>query len=104
MAKFCTKCGKPLEDGKKCDCEKENKTEEQVVENNLVDGSLDIFKRIFVNPLKTVKKYANGNNNAKAIPKIPAKKVFIKSISAPNDKPIPKILLISPSAKLFKRK
>ena len=63
MAKFCTKCGKPLEDGKKCDCEKENKTEEQVVENNLVDGSLDIFKRIFVNPLKTVKKYANGNNN-----------------------------------------
>ena len=25
MAKFCTKCGKPLKDGKPCDCEKENK-------------------------------------------------------------------------------
>ena len=22
MAKFCTKCGKPLKDGKPCDCEK----------------------------------------------------------------------------------
>ncbi len=62
MAKFCTKCGKPLEDGKKCDCEKETKNEEQSVENNLVDGSLDIFKNIFVNPLKTVKKYVHTEN------------------------------------------
>ena len=31
MAKFCTKCGKKLEDGKPCDCEnKENKKVEEV--------------------------------------------------------------------------
>ena len=30
MAKFCTKCGKKLEEGKKCDCEVQK--EEKVVE------------------------------------------------------------------------
>ena len=34
MAKFCTKCGKPLEDGKACSCvEKEKKRESSKYKN-----------------------------------------------------------------------
>ena len=35
MAKFCTKCGKPLKDGKPCSCSvKEEKVIEEKNENN----------------------------------------------------------------------
>ena len=50
MAKFCTKCGKPLKDGKPCDCEKES-----VSNDNVVGDYLDILKGMFKNPSKVLK-------------------------------------------------
>ena len=66
MAKFCTKCGKPLKDGKPCDCEK-NIKEEITTSNNLGENILNIFKEIFVKPFDTIKKYTNKNNTNLAL-------------------------------------
>lgn len=64
MAKFCIKCGKPLMDGKPCDCEKQNiKKEEKVVyeknnvSSNLVDEVKDIFTDSVKKPYSTMLKY-----------------------------------------------
>ena len=73
MAKFCTKCGNPLEDGKcpECDKEKEVKEEkveekkdvkEEVASNDVVNNFKDIVTNIFKTPIRTVKKYANEAN------------------------------------------
>ena len=68
MAKFCTKCGKKLEEGKKCDCSKEVTTvkEETVTTgtnaNEIVNSLIDIVKGIFVKPIDTIKKYADDTN------------------------------------------
>ena len=55
MAKFCTKCGKPLIDGKPCNCEK-NKNED------IKERIINIFKKIFITPFDTIKEYNNTNN------------------------------------------
>ena len=65
MAKFCTKCGKPLKDGKPCDCEK--KIKEEPVSNNLGENIIDIFKNIFIKPFDTIKRYANKDNTKLAL-------------------------------------
>ena len=57
MAKFCTKCGKPLKDGKPCDCEKES-----VSNDNVVGDYLDILKGMFKNPSKVLKNEADEKN------------------------------------------
>ena len=74
MAKFCTKCGSPLEDGKcpKCDKEKEEKKETkevkettetvEVTSNEMVESFKDIITNIFKTPVKVVKKYATEAN------------------------------------------
>lgn len=68
MTKFCTKCGKKLEDGKPCDCEsKENKKVEEVevvsnTASNYVNDYLDALKGIFTKPVDTMKKYAKSSN------------------------------------------
>lgn len=70
MAKFCTKCGKKLEDGKTCDCEKkENKKIEEVeaevvneVTTDYVNEYIDALKGIFTKPVDTMKKYAKSSN------------------------------------------
>ena len=76
MAKFCTKCGKPLKDGKPCDCEKENKKEEikeETTEESSVDvgaainNCVNILIGMFKNPSKTLAKKANKNNFTLAI-------------------------------------
>ena len=41
MAKFCTKCGKALEDGKVCDCFKEV---EKTSSNNIQSSNIDFNK------------------------------------------------------------
>lgn len=61
MAKFCTKCGKKLEDGKKCDCDK--KTEEVVAEvvnpsNDIINDYIEVLKGVFTKPIDTVKEYS----------------------------------------------
>ena len=72
MAKFCTKCGRKLEDGKPCPCEKEEKkvekeesTEKKVSRsepttdiNWYVNSFIDMIKGIFVKPIDTIKKFA----------------------------------------------
>ena len=64
MAKFCIKCGKPLVDGKPCDCEQQNvKKEEKIVyeknngSGNLVDEVKDIFVDSVKKPYSTMLKY-----------------------------------------------
>ncbi len=54
MAKFCTNCGKKLEDGKPCDCQK-NVTPEGSLGENLLDS----FKGMFAKPVDTIKTYTD---------------------------------------------
>lgn len=72
MAKFCTKCGRKLEDGKPCPCEKEEKKveKEENIERKVshsepstdinwyVNSFIDMIKGIFVKPIDTIKKFA----------------------------------------------
>lgn len=82
MAKFCTKCGKKLEEGKTCDCQKKKKTvkEEEtndvakevgeavevtamaVANNDYVKKIVEIVKTIFKTPVNTLKKNTKDNN------------------------------------------
>lgn len=70
MAKFCTKCGKPLEEGKKCTCEKstkETKVVEAKTESTKVDikeslmDCLNVFKKIFTKPVEAIKEFVVEN-------------------------------------------
>lgn len=70
MAKFCTKCGKKLEEGQVCDCTKKESTN-QVSSNTQAVGNIDfnrglndyidIIKGIFTKPADTIKKYSKSN-------------------------------------------
>lgn len=69
MSKFCTKCGKKLEDGKVCDCQKNKKVEEKVVETtssqidikeSLMD-CVNVFKKIFTKPVEAIKEFVCDN-------------------------------------------
>ena len=67
MAKFCTKCGKKLEEGKKCSCSKVEVVKEETVTigtnaNEIVNSLIDIVKGIFVKPIDTIKKYSDDAN------------------------------------------
>ncbi len=67
MAKFCTKCGKKLEDGQVCDCSKEVTTETVKTGNGfdineIVNSYVEMVKGIFVKPVDTIKKFATSNN------------------------------------------
>lgn len=74
MAKFCTKCGKKLEEGKPCDCEKkvevtiekkEEKKEPKTEGFDIQDcfnSYLEILKNIFTKPVDTIKKFAIEEN------------------------------------------
>lgn len=66
MAKFCTNCGKKLEDGKPCDCQKNKKdvVEAEVVKtsaNDYVNDYIEALKGIFTKPVDTMKKYAKSS-------------------------------------------
>ena len=55
MAKFCTNCGKKLEEGKVCDC-----TKKEVVSNgNLFQECLEIAKNFFKKPIDTLEENVN---------------------------------------------
>lgn len=65
MAKFCTKCGKKLEEGQKCDCDKKEKVEVEVEEkevitinNDMVNDYLNAVKGMFTHPVDTMKEYS----------------------------------------------
>lgn len=57
MAKYCTKCGKKLEEGKTCDCEKETKKEEKEATTDMLNDYVDALKGIITKPVDTMKKY-----------------------------------------------
>ena len=70
MAKFCTKCGKPLQDGKTCDCSlKEEKVVEEKNENTneLVDSVSDIYKNTLKKPYETMEKHKEKNTKLSLI-------------------------------------
>lgn len=74
MAKFCTKCGTPLEDGKCPKCNVETKEEKkEVKETKAVSTTetvdvkqsfmdcLDVFKKIFTKPFEAIKEFVTDN-------------------------------------------
>lgn len=62
MAKFCTKCGKELKDGKACDCEVVSTKTESVDISGYVNSYIEIIKGIFTKPVTTIKKYVTADN------------------------------------------
>ena len=62
MAKFCTKCGKPLKDGKPCDCEKNQTNDSETTENTILNDLINLIKNMFKNPSSTLAKEANEHN------------------------------------------
>ena len=90
MANFCTKCGKPLEDGKPCSCQQTSQAvveptpisaQEQpinpipaqatpntfyqppVATTNPFAGFGELMKKFFATPVDAITKYANDGNN-----------------------------------------
>lgn len=58
MAKFCTKCGKPLKDGVPCTCSNNQKEIEEVKDTNLSTSLVDILKNILLKPADIMKQYS----------------------------------------------
>jgi len=58
MAKFCSNCGKKLEEGKSCDC----KRNIEIMNNEFVNKGIYIIKSIFVKPIDTIKENATSKN------------------------------------------
>ncbi len=71
MAKFCTKCGRPLEEGEVCNCNTNTVVTPVNTNNNTnntdykqyVDKFLDVVKNIFTKPIDTIKKYTSSENS-----------------------------------------
>ncbi len=77
MAKFCTKCGRKLEEGEVCECTKEKKEKglkeekkEETIEkkevtslaNDWLETYIAMTKGILEKPITTIKKYAKKEN------------------------------------------
>lgn len=60
MAKYCANCGKKLEDGEKCDCQK-SQTNNEVV-SGYASTIIGLLKGMFTSPCKTVKEFKDENN------------------------------------------
>ena len=61
MAKFCTKCGKELVDGKECSCQKNAKVE-VAGGSSIVTDLLNLVKGMFKAPVDTMKSFINESN------------------------------------------
>jgi len=57
MAKFCTNCGKKLNDGEQCSCQ-----QEVVANESIVTSLLNLVKGIFTEPVKTMKNFIDEDN------------------------------------------
>ena len=76
MAKFCTKCGKTLEEGNVCDCAQTTQTQPEVAvatqpKSNNVNGFdfnkylndyIELLKGIFMKPVDTITKFSTSEN------------------------------------------
>ncbi len=73
MAKFCTKCGKPLEKGKTCSCQEKTQIKKEVTINykNVAQDYgklfLELSKGIFIKPVDTIRKNSKKENFVFAI-------------------------------------
>ncbi len=79
MAKFCTKCGKPLEEGQVCDCQATVDTTATVAPTTASASTssidfkesgkdcLEVLKGIFVKPVETIKNFVADNKLVAAI-------------------------------------
>ena len=65
MAKFCTKCGKKLEEGEVCNCSlsvsNTTATASSIDVNQGFNDYINIIKGIFTRPSDTIKEYAKGD-------------------------------------------
>lgn len=66
MAKYCSKCGKLLENNEKCTCQKKPKKERNIERKielkKYFDEFVEIYKTIFTKPIDTIKNYTNKPN------------------------------------------
>lgn len=72
MAKYCSNCGKKLNDNQKCDCQKNHvvKKEEkdkqihegQSILNDSIRKYVEVVKGMFTKPIDTIKTYATSEN------------------------------------------
>lgn len=60
MAKYCTKCGKKLEEGKACDCSKKEKKVNNI-NDDMLNDYIDALKGIVAKPVDTMKKYTKSS-------------------------------------------
>ena len=64
MAKFCTKCGKELKEGQKCDCSKNEEVKSTSTSSN--GGAFsdfgEVLKGSFTKPVTTIKEFSTESN------------------------------------------
>lgn len=79
MAKFCTKCGKPLKEGQVCDCSKEQIEElEEVVESNgFFNDLINVFIRVFTKPFSAIKEFSDKEGLGFAFTLIGISSIFV---------------------------
>lgn len=65
MAKFCSKCGKELVDGQRCDCQPSNASSVDFKECG--KDCLNLLKGIFTKPVETIKNFVADNKLISAI-------------------------------------
>lgn len=66
MAKFCTKCGKPLEEGSVCSCAEqkvvEKKNDSQMDIKKYINLFIEVIKGMIKEPIDTIKNYSKEEN------------------------------------------
>ena len=67
MAKFCTKCGKELVEGKACDCQTSTTSTSSVDFKECGKDCLEVVKGIFTKPVETIKNFVADNKLISAI-------------------------------------
>lgn len=62
MTKYCSKCGRLLEDNEKCNCQVKEKKDIKENIKKYFDEFVVIYKSIFTKPIDTIKNYTNKPN------------------------------------------
>ena len=67
MSKYCSKCGRLLEKGEKCNCQDSKRKETALKAKNKVIKYTSMYKEYITNPVDTIKTYTNKPNLLVAI-------------------------------------
>lgn len=62
MAKFCTKCGKPLKDGICTSCEQQEVHSQATVSSNILNDGMKVIKGMMKKPKDTLEKYSDDEH------------------------------------------